>query len=106
MSNGIMPFTVTDEAVRHLKELLAERDEYTALRICIKPSEATGMAYSLSFVSDPQPHDKCVCGDLPLLINPNDAVLINGLVLDYQVGPHSEGLVFDSAIIPSKHTCR
>jgi iron-sulfur cluster assembly accessory protein len=80
--------TVTDNAVKYLQTLLAERDEPAGegLRIAVEHGGCSGLQYSMGF-DHPKAGDEVIGRDgVQVLIDPASAGHLRGSVLDYTDG--------------------
>ena len=78
--------TVTDSAVKHLRTLLAERDEAAGagLRIFVENGGCSGMQYGMSF-DQPKPDDEVTEREgVRVVIDPRSAAFLQGSVVDYE----------------------
>jgi iron-sulfur cluster assembly protein len=77
--------TVTDNAVNHLRALLAEQDApaNSGLRIFVENGGCSGMQYGMT-VAQAQPDDEVTARDgVSVFIDPASAVHLRGSVIDY-----------------------
>ena len=78
--------TVTDSAVKHLRSLLAERDEAagSGLRIFVENGGCSGMQYGMSF-DQPKADDEVAEREgVRVLVDPASASFLQGSVVDYE----------------------
>ena len=78
--------TVTDSAVKHLRSLLAERDEPVGagLRIFVENGGCSGMQYGMSF-DQPKADDEVAERDgVRVVVDPKSATFLQGSVVDYE----------------------
>jgi hypothetical protein len=52
-----MSITVTEKAARHIQKTLDKRGKGVGLRLAVKTSGCSGMAYALEFADESQPED-------------------------------------------------
>ena len=78
--------TVTDSAVKHLRSLLAERDEPAGagLRIFVENGGCSGMQYGMSFDQPKAEDDIAERDGVCVLVDPKSATFLNGSVVDYE----------------------
>ena len=79
-----MTITVTDNAARHIRKTLDKRGKGFGLRLAIKTSGCSGMAYALEFADECQPEDLVFeSGGVKLLVDPRSLPYIDGTELDF-----------------------
>jgi iron-sulfur cluster assembly protein len=77
--------TVTDNAVNHLRALLAEQNapEKAGLRIFVERGGCSGLQYGMT-VAQPQPEDEVTARDgVSVFVDPESAHRLRGSVIDY-----------------------
>lgn len=101
-----MAITLTDAAASHVKKFLANRGKGEGLRIGVKTSGCSGMAYVLEFVDQFQPEDQ-VFEDhgVKLVVDPKSLIYIDGTQLDYTREGLNEGFKFNNPNVKSSCGC-
>ena len=89
--------TVTDKAKTKIKQLLAKRGQGVGIRIGVKTTGCSGLAYTLEYVNEyvaetgvtnfAQP-------DFVVLVDAKSLVYMNGLVIDWVRNGLNEGFEF------------
>lgn len=76
---------VTDNAINHFKDKLAEKPEAKGVRISVKPSGCSGYMYVLDYVDTPEDNDTLieVNENLTLFIDTASLPVINGTEIDF-----------------------
>lgn len=89
--------TLTERAASKVKQQLAKRGKGQGLRIGVKTTGCSGLAYVLEFVDNPIDTDQCFeCYDCKIYIDPKSCPYINGLTLDYVRNGLNEGFEFQN----------
>jgi len=93
-----MAITITQNAAEKIKELIV-REGGTAigLRVGIRGSGCSGLAYSMSLADKEAPRDKIFeCEGVKLLVDPKSYIFLNGTTLTYHEGLMSHGFKFEN----------
>jgi len=92
-----MPITMTDTAARHVQKSLAKRGKGIGLRLAVKTSGCSGLAYAMEFVDEPQPEDVAFQSHgLTLLVDPKSLPFLDGTELDFVREGLNEGFKFNN----------
>ncbi len=90
-----MAISISDTAVRHVAEQLAERGHGIGIRVGVKTTGCSGMAYVLEFV------DKLEVGDevfeeqgVKIIVDPKSLVYIDGTQMDFVKNGVNQGFEF------------
>lgn len=87
--------SLTEPAARKLQQQLSKRGKGIGLRIGIKTTGCSGLAYVLEYVDTPKPEDQCIdCADCKIFVDPKSCVYLNGLTIDYVRNGLNEGFEF------------
>ena len=99
-----MGITVTDAARAHIKDYIARRGKGIGLRLGVKTTGCSGMAYILE-VSDNIGPDDLVFEDrgVKVIIDPKSLLYLDGTELDYTREGLNEGFKFNNPNV--KDTC-
>ena len=85
-----------------MQKHLAARGTGLGLRVAVKTSGCSGLAYALEFVDEPAPED---CSfesfGVTLLVDPKSLAYIDGTELDYVREGLNEGFKFNNPLRPS-----
>lgn len=77
--------TLTDSAIGRLKELLAEEDSGTKLRIFVQGGGCSGMQYGFTFDEEQNEDDfEIPCGDIAVLVDAMSSQYLTGAEVDYK----------------------
>ena len=101
-----MSVTLSESAARHVQNFIAKRGRGIGLRIGVRTSGCSGMAYKLEFA------DAADEGDLEfdsfgvkVLVDPKILPYIDGMVLDYAREGLNEGFKFDNPNVKNSCGC-
>ncbi len=90
-----MAVTLTEAAARHVKRYLTKRGKGVGVRLGVKTTGCSGLAYKLEYV-DELPAEDVVFEDqgIKILIDPKSLAYIEGTQLDYVREGLNEGFKF------------
>ena len=79
-----MAITLSEAAANHVNNFLANRGKGVGLRLGVKTTGCSGLAYVLEFVDEPNPEDT-VFEDhgIRVFVDPKSLVYLDGTQLDY-----------------------
>jgi iron-sulfur cluster assembly protein len=92
-----MSITLTDAAAARVKAFLENRGSGVGLRLGVKTSGCSGMAYVLEFADEIQPEDH-VFEDhgVKVLVDPKSFIYLDGTELDFAKEGLNEGFKFNN----------
>ncbi|MFC4235940.1 HesB/IscA family protein [Thalassospira xianhensis] len=98
MSNRFAPITLTDAAVEHVSQLLAQRGKPSAgIRVGVRSKGCSGLSYTLEYADEVTDFDEIVeHNGVKVLIDPKAIMFILGTQMDYVQGDLEEGFVFSN----------
>ncbi|RZV59548.1 MAG: iron-sulfur cluster assembly protein IscA [Pseudomonadales bacterium] len=86
---------MTDNAVRHVRQQLEQRGKGLGIRVGVKTTGCSGMAYVLEFVDDIDTDDEVFEQDgVKLVVDPKSLVYIDGTQMDFVKEGLNEGFEF------------
>jgi iron-sulfur cluster assembly protein len=89
--------TLTEIASKKVKENLARRTTGIGLRVGVKTTGCSGLAYVLEYVDTPTEHDiRFVSHDVHIFVDPKSLVYIDGLEMDWVRNGLNEGFEFNN----------
>ncbi|MCL1125841.1 iron-sulfur cluster assembly protein IscA [Shewanella surugensis] len=92
-----MAMTITPAAAERIKSFLASRGKGLGLRIGLKTSGCSGMAYILEFVDDLNDDDELYAIDgVNIIIDTKSLVYLQGIELDFVKEGLNEGFEFNN----------
>jgi len=99
-----MAITLTESAARHVQKFLSNRGKGAGLRLGVRTSGCSGMAYVLEFADDIGPEDE-VFEDhgVKVIVDKKSLVYLEGTELDFVREGLNEGFKFNNPNV--KNTC-
>ncbi|MDP3743528.1 MAG: iron-sulfur cluster assembly protein IscA [Methylotenera sp.] len=92
-----MAVTLTTTAASRVQKFLDSRGKGIGLRLGVKTSGCSGMAYTLEFVDEALPEDMIFeSNGVKVLIDPTSLVYMDGTELDYGKEGLNEGFKFNN----------
>ena len=90
-----MPISLTDRAAKHVKTYLEQRGKGVGVRLGVKATGCSGMAYTIEYADQVEEGDH-VFEDkgVQLVVNPKSMVYLEGTELDFTREGLSEGFQF------------
>ncbi|HFE32756.1 MAG TPA: iron-sulfur cluster assembly protein IscA [Gammaproteobacteria bacterium] len=101
-----MAITLTDAAAARIKTFLENRGSGCGLRLGVKTSGCSGMAYVLEFADQTEAEDQ-VFEDkgVKIIIDPKSLVYLDGTELDYAKEGLNEGFKFNNPNVKDSCGC-
>ena len=92
-----MAITLTEAAARHVSRYLSRRGQGLGVRLGVKTSGCSGLAYQLEYVDQAEPEDVVFENHgVKLLIDPKSLAYIDGTELDFVREGLNEGFRFSN----------
>jgi iron-sulfur cluster assembly protein len=92
-----MAITVTPAAARHVSRYLAKRGKGFGVRLGVKTTGCSGLAYKLEYVDEPQTEDVVFEEHgVRVLVDPKSLAYIDGTELDFVREGLNEGFRFNN----------
>ena len=92
-----MSISMTDAAARHVQKSLAKRGKGLGLRLAVKTSGCSGLAYAIEFVDELDPADlRFESHGMTLMVDAKSLPFLDGTVLDFVREGLNEGFKFDN----------
>jgi iron-sulfur cluster assembly protein len=89
--------SLTEKASNRVKQTLTKRGKGLGIRIGVKTTGCSGLAYVLEYVDSPQEHDITVdCNGCMLFIDPKSGAYVQGLEIDFVRNGLNEGFEFNN----------
>lgn len=99
-----MAITLTDKAADRVKKFIAQRGKGIGLRLGIKTSGCSGLAYTLEFVDELGDDDTTFDSNgVTVIVDAKSYAMLDGTVLDYAREGLNEGFKFTNP--NAKETC-
>ena len=87
--------TLTEVAARKITQTIQRRGHGIGIRVGVKTTGCSGLAYVLEYVDAEQPEDICIdCNNCKLFVDPNHVPYLDGLLVDYKRQGLNEGFDF------------
>lgn len=88
---------ITDSAARKIQQTLSRRGRGIGVRIGVKTTGCSGLAYVLEYVDQVQADDQCIdCNDCKIFIDPKSCPYLQGMTIDYVRKGLNEGFEFQN----------
>ncbi len=92
-----MSVTLTEAAARHVTRYLAKRGKGVGVRLGVKTTGCSGLAYKLEYVDEVAPEDIVFENHgVKLLVDPKSLAYIDGTELDFVREGLNEGFKFNN----------
>ncbi len=92
-----MAVTLTDRAAQHVQRYIEKRGKGVGLRLGVKTTGCSGLAYKLEFADDIRPEDhRFESNGVTVLIDPKSLAYLEGTQLDYVKEGLNEGFKFNN----------
>ena len=101
-----MAITMSDAAVQHVARYLEKRGHGFGIRLGVRTSGCSGMAYVLEFVDEKQPEDEVFESQgVRIVIDPKSLLYLDGTELDFVKEGLNEGFKFNNPNVSSECGC-
>ena len=102
-----MAISMTDAAANHVARYIEKRGHGEGIRLAVRTSGCSGMAYVLEFVDDVDGEDQVFTGpqDVKIFIDPKSLVYLDGTELDFVKEGLNEGFKFNNPNVSSECGC-
>ena len=87
--------SLTDAAAQKIQQTLTRRGKGVGIRIGVRTTGCSGLAYVLEYVDQPRDDDQCVeCQGCQVYIDPKSCPYLQGMTIDYVRQGLNEGFEF------------
>ena len=87
--------SITDQASTKIQHTIQKRGKGLGIRIGVKTTGCSGLAYVLEYVDNPLEHDiKVDCNGCALYVDPKSSTYVQGMTIDYVRNGLNEGFEF------------
>ena len=101
-----MAITLTESAARHVSRYLERRGKGIGLRLGVRTTGCSGLAYKLEYADDLQPEDVSFQSHgVRVLVDPRSLAYIDGTELDFVREGLNEGFRFNNPNVKSECGC-
>jgi len=92
-----MAVTLTDRAAEHVRRYIEKRGKGVGLRLGVKTTGCSGLAYKLEFADEVQPEDReFESHGVRVLVDPKSLAYLDGTELDFVREGLNEGFKFNN----------
>ena len=101
-----MSISLTESAAKHVKKALEERGEGLGIRVGVKTTGCSGLAYVLEFVDDVDSVDHVFDShEMKIVVDPKSLIYIDGTELDFEQQGLNEGFLFRNPNVDAECGC-
>jgi iron-sulfur cluster assembly protein len=101
-----MSITMTQAAADHVRKFLANRGKGVGLRLGVRTSGCSGMAYVLEFADALEPDDQVFDNQgVKVIVDPKSLLYLDGTELDYAKEGLNEGFKFNNPNVKDACGC-
>jgi iron-sulfur cluster assembly protein len=101
-----MAVTMTERAAKHVSNFIAKRGKGIGLRLGVRTSGCSGMAYTLEFADEKTEEDNLFESfGVTVLVDPKSLAYLDGTELDYVREGLNEGFKFNNPNIKNQCGC-
>lgn len=87
--------SATESAIKKIKQQIQRRGKGYGIRVGVKTTGCSGLAYVLEFVDSPIDSDfKLECDGCAIYIDPKSCPYVQGMIVDYAKNGLNEGFEF------------
>ena len=102
----MMGVTLTESAARHVSRYIEKRGKGIGLRLGVRTTGCSGMAYKLEYADQTQPEDlQFESHGVKVFVDPNSLSYIDGTELDFVREGLNEGFKFNNPNVKSECGC-
>lgn len=101
-----MAITVSIDAANRVKQSIAKRGRGIGLRLGVKTSGCSGLAYKIEFIDEAKPDDIIFeTNEIKIFVDPKSLQYIDGMMLDYTREGLQEGFKFVNPNVKDECGC-
>jgi iron-sulfur cluster assembly protein len=101
-----MAITLTDKAAKHVQRNLDKRGKGCGLRLGVRTTGCSGLAYELEYVDESLPEDQMFeSNGIKLFVDPKSLAYIDGTELDFVREGLNEGFKFQNPNVKDECGC-
>jgi iron-sulfur cluster assembly protein len=101
-----MAITLTDKAAKHVQRNLDKRGKGCGLRLGVRTTGCSGLAYELEYVDESKPEDQMFeSNGIKLFVDPKSLAYIDGTELDFVREGLNEGFKFQNPNVKDECGC-
>jgi iron-sulfur cluster assembly protein len=89
--------TLTDRANRKIQQVILKRGRGAGIRLGVKTTGCSGLAYVLEYVDEANEDDKCIdCNNCKIFVDAKSCPYLEGMEIDYMREGLNEGFKFNN----------
>ena len=101
-----MAVTLTEKAATHVQNFLAKRGKGVALRLGVRTTGCSGLAYKLEYADEIRAEDLAFdCRGIKVLVDPKSLPYLDGTELDFTREGLNEGFKFNNPNVKDACGC-
>ncbi|BEI34994.1 iron-sulfur cluster assembly protein IscA [Polynucleobacter sp. HIN6] len=101
-----MPITLTEKAANHVNRSLQKRGKGCGLRLGVRTTGCSGLAYQLEYVDEAAPEDQVFESyGIKIFVDPKSLTYIDGTELDFVREGLNEGFKFQNPNVKDECGC-
>jgi iron-sulfur cluster assembly protein len=101
-----MPITLTESAAKHVATFLGKRGKGVGLRLGVRTSGCSGLAYKLEYADELRPEDvRFESHGVTVVVDPKSLPYLDGMELDYAREGLNEGFRFNNPNVKDACGC-
>jgi len=101
-----MAVTLSERAAQHVTNYLAKRGKGVGIRLGVRTTGCSGMAYKLEFADDvPEGDEVFTSNGVTVFVDPKSLTYIDGTELDYAREGLNEGFKFNNPNVKNECGC-
>lgn len=101
-----MALTLTEKAAKHIQKSLTQRGKGIGLRLGVRTSGCSGMAYVIEFVDELKAEDQVFESQgVKIVVDPKSLLYMDGTELDYVREGLNEGFKFNNPNVKDQCGC-
>ena len=101
-----MAITLTEKAANHVSNFLSKRGKGIALRLGVRTSGCSGLAYKLEYADEVQPEDQLFeSHGVKVVVDPKSMPYLDGTELDFTKEGLNEGFKFNNPNVKDACGC-
>ena len=101
-----MPITLTESAARHVTRYMQKRGRGVGLRLGVRTSGCSGLAYKLEYADAVEPSDvEFESYGVKVIVDPKSLIYLDGTELDFTREGLNEGFRFNNPNVKDECGC-
>ena len=101
-----MAITLTEQAAQHVSRYIERRGKGLGVRLGVRTTGCSGLAYKLEFVDDSEPDDQVFeSHGVRVFVDPKSLAYLDGTELDFGREGLNEGFRFNNPNVKSECGC-